>query len=269
MIRLKTLGLAMQRPGLVLFTAAFTSGLLLGWLIIGWWLWPVEWTSFNPEQASGDYQHMFVTWAANRYWQTGDATQVQNAFANWNRADLATLLLNMQRQTTDVETRRRLIALIVALNLPVSDSSLLSFISQPGIVLGVFLATVPLLAGFALVTIPRIRKRVAATEEFLSEATPPEESLDEMLINAETGEPAAAPGEEKKEEEKKEEPPAEEQSDDASAGLGDLASLFEEEDTSINVLEAFCKGMPEISVDELLTMSADIVHRLRTGTVAV
>jgi small subunit ribosomal protein S3 len=44
--------------------------------------------------------------------------------------------------------------------------------------------------------------------------------------------------------------------------LGDLASLFEEEDTSINVLEAFCKGMPDISVDELLTMGDNIARQI-------
>jgi hypothetical protein len=268
--RFKVLSLAMKRPSLVLFSAAFTSGLLLGWLIIGWWLWPVEWkTSYNPDSESEDYQQMLVTWAANRYWQTGDATQVQKAFANWKQDDLVKLLVTIQRQTPDVETRRRLVALTDALHLPVSEFSLTDLIfSQPGIVLGILLSTLPMLAALAFVTVPRIRKRYGVLEEIPGEATPPAESLDELLADVEAGEQTAVPGEETQEEEKKEETPVEEEAGEQSSGLGDLASLFEEEDTSINVLEAFCKGMPDIGVEELLTMGANIARQLHLSNAA-
>lgn len=265
---------SIKKPVLAILIAVFAIGMLLGWLVIGWWLWPVEWTDYHPEQTSSDYQQMLVKWAADRYWQTGDATQVQQAFADWPRQDLAKLLLTMQRGTTDVETRRRLIALTDALHLPVTESSLATFIfSQPIMLLSIFLSLAPLLVAFSYVTLPKLRLRMRGEvpEEALGDATPSQtqESLDDLLVEVETGEQTVpGEGQENTEEEKKEEEVAEEEADGQSSGLGDLASLFEEEDTSINVLEAFCKGMPDITVDELLTMGADILHRLRQSNAA-
>jgi hypothetical protein len=175
----------------------------------------------------------------------------------------------MQRGTTDVETRRRLIALTQALNLPVTESSLATFIfSQPMMLLSIFLSVAPLLAAFTFVTVPRLKRRTQAPEEIQGEATPLQESLDDLLVEVETDELAGQAGE-KTEEDKKEEEQSEQESDgQSSSGLGDLASLFEEEDTSINVLEAFCKGMPDVSVDELLKIGTDIATRLQQGNAA-
>lgn len=265
---------SIKKPVLAILIAVFAIGMLLGWLVIGWWLWPVEWTSYHPEQSSGDYQKMLINWAADRYWQTGDAAPVQQAFADYPRQDLAKLLLTMQRGTTDAETRRHLIALTEALHLPVTESSLLTFIfSQPLMLLSIFLSLAPLLVAFSFVTFPKLSMRIrgGVPAEMLADGTlpPAQESLDDLLVEVETGEQAVSgEGQEKTEEEKKEEEQSEQEADGQSAGLGDLASLFEEEDTSINVLEAFCKGMPDVSLDELLTMGADIAYRLRQGNTA-
>jgi hypothetical protein len=258
--------MSIKRPLLIILITVFSTGMLLGWLVIGWWLWPVEWTSYHPEKSSGNYQQMLINWAADRYWQTGDAAQVQPAFANWPRQDLAKLLLTMQRQTQDVEARRHLIALTYALGLPVTESSLATFIfSQPLMLLSIFLSVAPLLAAFTYINLPRLRRRDEQAAEIVVGAAPAPESLDDMLVEVELdAEAAQAQGQEQAEEEKKkEEEQAAEESDGQSSGLGDLASLFEEEDTSINVLEAFCKGMPDMGVDELLSMGSDLLHRLR------
>ena len=264
---------SIKKPLLIILISVFSVGMLLGWLVIGWWLWPVEWTSYHPEQSSSNYQQMLVNWAADRYWQTGDATQVRPAFANWPSQDLAKLLLTMQRQTKDVEARRRLIALTDALGLPVTESSLATFIfSQPLMLLSIFLSLSPLLAGFSYVTLPRLRKRGAQAAEVVGAAGPAPESLDDLLVEVEVdAETAQAQAQAQAEEEKKkeeEQAQSEAESDGQSSGLGDLASLFEEEDTSINVLEAFCKGMPEVSADEVLSIGADILHRLRESNAA-
>jgi hypothetical protein len=251
---------------IILLSAFFTIGLLLGWIVIGWWLWPVEWSTFTPQDTASDYQQMLVTWGANKYWDTGDATQVRKAFGAWDRDDLAKLLSGMQRNTKDTEMRRRLVALTQALDLPVSDSSLLGFVAQPGIVVGILLSAAPLLGALGFVTLPRLRrKRAAELEEMvIGQVVPAEESLDELLADVDVNDPAAVvvPGEEK-EEEKEDEKPSDEEAEGQSSGLGDLASLFEEEETSISALEAFCKGMPEISVEELITMGANILQRMR------
>ena len=265
-IRFEFLGLSVKTQHLLLFALAAVSGLLFGLFIVGLLLWPVGSNNgLDPEQWSADYQRLFVTRAAENYGRTGNAAQAQASFADWNQADLANLLLTMQRQTTDTETRRQLVALSQALRLPVSESSPMSLIGQPAIVLGIFLSALPLLAAFALVSLPRLRKREQAPEGISAEAIQPEERLEE-LIGLESVDPLEMTDQEQKtEEEKKEELPTEE-TDEQSSGLGDLASLFEEEDTSINVLEAFCKGMPEINVDELLATAMNMVQRLRHGS---
>ena len=103
----------------------------------------------------------------------------------------------------------------------------------------------------------------------LRSALPPLWKVDDLLVEVPV-DPAtveAQAKEEAEEEKKKEEERAESESD-TSSGLGDLASLFEEEDTSINVLEAFCKGMPEVTVDEVLTMGTDLLYGLRESNKA-
>ena len=257
---------SIKKPLLAILITVFSVGMLLGWLVIGWWLWPVEWTSYHPEQSSGDYQKMLINWAADRYWQTGDPTQVQPAFANWPRQDLAKLLLTMQRQTKDVEARRHLMALTDALGLPVTESSLATFIfSQPLMLLSIFFSVAPLLAAFSFITLPRLRKRGAQAAEIVAGAGPAPESLDDLLVEVELDPqtPEAQAQAQADEEKKKEEEQAQEEADNQSSGLGDLASLFEEEDTSINVLEAFCKGMPEMGADEVLALGSDLLYRLR------
>ena len=263
---------SIKKPLLIILITVFSVGMLLGWLVIGWWLWPVEWTSYHPEQSSGNYQQMLINWAADRYWQTGDPAQVQPAFANWPRQDLAKLLLTMQRQTKDVEARRHLIALTDALGLPVTESSLAGFIfSQPLMLLSIFLSLSPLLAAFSFITLPRLRKRDAQIVASVGGVAPATESLDDLLVEVELDPQSAeaqAQAAEVEEKKKEEEEQAQEEADNQSSGLGDLASLFEEEDTSVNVLEAFCKGMPEMGVDDVLTLGTNLVRRLRETNAA-
>jgi hypothetical protein len=262
------LGATVNRQYLILFVAASASGLLLGLLIVALWLLPGGTNDLNPAQWSPDYQRLVVTQAADNYSQTGNAGQAQAAFSDWNPADLAQLLASMQQETTDAEARRRLIALTQALRLPISDSSATSFIGQPAIVLGALLSALPLLVAFAIVSLPRLRKPQQALAGIpLGEQIQSEEPLDD-LVGLESVDPLETTDQEQnEEEEQKKEEEAQEETDDQSAGLGDLASLFEEEDTSINALEAFCKGMPEVNVDALLATAKNIVHQLRHGSV--
>ncbi|MCL4393798.1 MAG: hypothetical protein M1482_03145 [Chloroflexi bacterium] len=264
--------LAARRPGLAALGMTYVAGMLLGWLVIGWWLWPVQWTTYTPGQSSADYEHLFVNWAANRYWETKDAAQARQAFATWNRDDLAKLISDMEHSAKDTETRRNLVALEAALELPVSDTSVLAFAWQPGVLIGVFLSVLPLMGVFAFVGLPRLRRRLgvgASGDVSLPDGVQAEDSLDELMSDVEGGgaEDVAVtlPGEEQKEEEKTEDKESEEDAEGQSSGLGDLASLFEEEDTSINALEAFCKGMPDVSVDDLIAKAADVLQKLRQG----
>jgi hypothetical protein len=268
-----------KRSAILMLGGMFTAGLLLGWLVIGWWLWPIDWTSSAPGQSSLEYQRMFVPWVADRYWQTGDVSQAQQYLAEWKRADLARFIDSLQRETRDVESRRHLVALAEAMRLPSNNSSLLTLIfSQPGIVLGMLLSIIPLIAAVTFVTMPNISVKIgtrigilkpareaASIEEFERSGEMPqaEAGLDE-LITADEPMEQTTEGQQEGEEEKTEEQPAEE-AEEQSSGLGDLASLFEEEDTSVNALEAFTKGMAEINIDELFTLGSNIIYQLRHG----
>lgn len=240
---------------------------------------PVPQTAYAPSEWTDDYKKLYITWVASQYWRTGDATQAQKALAPWSRDDLAKQLVDLQRSTKDTETRRNLLILTEVLHLPFSESSLVLFIvEQPGIVFGVLVAAIPLLLVSGAMTMPRIRRirkrifkrigiKVVEEEETAAGTQPVEESLDDMLaqVQATDAEAAATAAPGQQEEKKKEEKSAEEEADEQSSGLSDLASLFEEEDTSIGALEAFCKGMADINVDELLTTGANILYQLREG----
>jgi len=222
---------------------------------------------------------MFVPWVADKYWQTGDVSQAEQYLAEWKRADLATFIDALQRDTRDTEGRRHLVALAQAMRLPSNNLSFLGLIfSQPGIVLGMLISVIPLLAAVTFVTLPNISLKIGTrigvlkptrassrAEEFerTGELPQSEEGLDELITEVESTEESTE-GQEEGEEEKTEEQ-ATEEAEDQSSGLGDLASLFEEEDTSVNVLEAFTKGMADINVDELFSMGANIVYQLRHG----
>lgn len=47
--------------------AAFVGGLLFGWLVIGWWLYPVQYVNGSPEQLRADYREDFLRAAIDSY----------------------------------------------------------------------------------------------------------------------------------------------------------------------------------------------------------
>ena len=244
---------------------------------------PAPQTAYPPAQWTDDYKKLFIIYVASKYWLTGDKTFAQSSFTDWNQDDLAKQLLDLARQTQDAETRRNLVVLTDALRLPITQTSLALFIlNQPGVLLGALLAAMPLLALTTTVSLPRLRKlrrsilkRIGiATAQMLAEeqaekqraaklAKPLEESLDEMLAEAQSEQAIGAPGAEQTEEENKAK--AEEEEKTGAGGFSDLASLFEEEDTSLNELEEFVKGMAEVSIDALLALSQNVIAHLRQG----
>jgi hypothetical protein len=45
----------------------FIGGLILGWFIIGWWLWPVEWTDALPEHLNSQAKEEYIRMAIDSY----------------------------------------------------------------------------------------------------------------------------------------------------------------------------------------------------------
>lgn len=55
------------RKPLILGSAAFILGLVIGLVVLGWWLWPVEWTDAAPEDLRPDAQVDYLRMAIDSY----------------------------------------------------------------------------------------------------------------------------------------------------------------------------------------------------------
>lgn len=71
-----------NRPGLVA-GIAFVVGLFIGLVVLGWGLFPVQWTDAPPSALSQDYQAIYINNAARVYAQTGDTAAATQALGGW------------------------------------------------------------------------------------------------------------------------------------------------------------------------------------------
>jgi len=253
----------------------FVGGLLLGWIGIGWWLWPVQWTNSNPWQLAPQYQRTFVSLVAEEYWRTSDVSRAKQALAGWDPVNLKALLTAMKNETTDAEKRQQLTALSAALEIPGSETSLVSSIfGQTGVIVSIILSASLLLGAVVILAVPRFRQQVPSAEEQLAEGEASEASLEELLAGVElegqqvqegraAGVQEQGQQEEEKEEEKEEEAEEDQPAEEQGGLLGDLLSLFEEEDTSLSVLEIFCKGMPDVVMADLIETVTTVARHLK------
>jgi hypothetical protein len=62
-----------QDSVLPLVTAAFVAGLIVGLVVLGWWLWPVEWKDASPADLQSSWQDTYLTMVADSYALNGDA----------------------------------------------------------------------------------------------------------------------------------------------------------------------------------------------------
>jgi len=180
-------------PGLV-----FVAGLLLGWLVVGWWLWPVQWTNL----------------VAEGFWWTKDIHRARETLAGWDGEAMAELLATMEREASSPEARQQLAALAEALEMPTAEESLwASLRSQKVILLSAILAALPLTAAIVLAVFSFVQSRTQQAEELLAGEEQLEEALEEILgqeevalggEQAERGEEKEA-GEEEEEEEREKE----------------------------------------------------------------
>jgi flagellar basal body-associated protein FliL len=69
----------LKRP-LVIGIVGFVVGLIIGLVVLGWWLWPVQWTDASPSDLHPGYQEMWVRMAIISYGVTGDAANAKTEF---------------------------------------------------------------------------------------------------------------------------------------------------------------------------------------------
>lgn len=83
----------------VLTALALAAGLLIGWLVLGWWLWPVQWTSASVGDSLGPAEReKFLDVVAESYTINRNETLAQERLAMFAPEEQAALL-------DDVKTR--------------------------------------------------------------------------------------------------------------------------------------------------------------------
>ncbi len=254
----------------------FVAGLLLGWMVIGWWLWPVQWANSEPWHLSPRHQRTFVRLVAEDYWQTSDISRAREALAGWDKEALAELLAKMQNQASSPEERQHLTALAEALEMPETGESWVgSLFSQKAILLSSILSASPLVMALAFAAYSFVQNRTQEeAEALLAVEEQIEEELGELLV----GEGEVPEGEEREqedqrageeegeEEEEEEEEYEEDDEEEIEPWAQDLVfDLFEEDDAEIGQLQAICKNLPDIDASGLLEHCQKVANDLRRG----
>ena len=91
----------------------FGTGLFFGLVILGWWLWPVEWTDTRFEDLGYAEQVRIVEAAADLNAYDLTSSHVIRLMRNWDGDKLA---CQLSHQTADVNQRIRLVSLAYRVN---------------------------------------------------------------------------------------------------------------------------------------------------------
>jgi hypothetical protein len=77
---------------------AFLVGLLVGWLVIGWALWPVTWKNTLPRDLRPAERQGYLTMVAESLTTSGDTALAQERLASWSAGDLTKDLTQLQER---------------------------------------------------------------------------------------------------------------------------------------------------------------------------
>jgi len=77
---METIRAQMKNP-VTVGIVGFLLGIFVGLVILGWWLWPVEWINATPEQLSPEWQEKYLRMTIEAYGQNGDVSKAQERYA--------------------------------------------------------------------------------------------------------------------------------------------------------------------------------------------
>lgn len=89
---------------LVVGIAAFIVGLFIGLVVLGWWLWPVQWTDASPADLRYEFQEIYLRMAIDQYTLRPDTNVAQQRIAEIGPDApqiLADIAADPQSQNTD------------------------------------------------------------------------------------------------------------------------------------------------------------------------
>ncbi|HEY1409285.1 MAG TPA: hypothetical protein VF434_10100 [Promineifilum sp.] len=101
-----------ERPGLIALIA-FVVGLILGLVVLGWGLFPVEYTGADPSGMFTEYQATYVRNAAELYSFNNNQEALRSALGTWGGDVVA---CELARASTDPADQQRLIAAATIVN---------------------------------------------------------------------------------------------------------------------------------------------------------
>lgn len=101
-----------RRPGPSV-AVAFIAGLIIGLVVLGWWLFPVEWTDATPAQLAPAFQENYVRSVAETYSFDNNQDKVRTALSGWGGEAVA---CQMAATTTDPADAQRLTAVATVVN---------------------------------------------------------------------------------------------------------------------------------------------------------
>ncbi len=87
-----------KRPVWVVPVTAFLIGLLIGWWVIGWWLWPVQWTNALPVDLRAAERDQYLMMVAESFAASGNADQARDRLKWWSADKLAKYLADLQER---------------------------------------------------------------------------------------------------------------------------------------------------------------------------
>jgi len=261
----------------------FAAGLLIGWLVLGWWIWPVQWTNAMPWHLQTVYQERYVTLVAETFWHSGDIREAQVALEGWEPAELREILKALQQAAESDEQRQQVAALASALEFPTYDASIWASLRNQKMILGGVSISVLLfgaagaLAVYSLVqtqteggagALKTISDEGAAIgmEEGGGEYDGMEDYADEveegdgLVIGA--GEDDEEEGEEEEDFYDAEEDFYEE-GEDVVSSLS--AFMFDEQEEDSSHLKDLAERLPEIDVSKLLEEARQMAGELKRG----
>jgi predicted flap endonuclease-1-like 5' DNA nuclease len=119
-----------QLSNRVLYLAiiSFLIGLFIGLVVLGWWLWPVQWTDSYPEYLSPPIQEDYLRMAIDSYSVNGDAALAQARYASLGQA--APQTLSEIQQSPGAQDPAEIAAFAQAVGAPAAPS----VSGQPGVV---------------------------------------------------------------------------------------------------------------------------------------
>ncbi len=85
-----------RRPWWVVPVISFLVGLLIGWWVIGWLLWPVNWTNALPADLRATERDAYLSMVAESYAASRNANVARERLSSFSAQELSQYLANLQ-----------------------------------------------------------------------------------------------------------------------------------------------------------------------------